>query len=366
VEELLDAIRFLQEFKHQHPAADKAALQQAYLDQFRPQTTRSLFLGDGYAIRFSEVMGASFANTVLSLSALKSVDHEPVVVCAVYPRRVRFLLANSSFLRKVSHSSLHLRIDNVRGSFNGTDILMDYGHVANLPEHFAELFAIHAAFEWDENLERLVEATNAIVAQDRRFRPDQLQRRNVMDAPVRSSVAIASPSFGELDAELRATVLARRAEILRSAALDNVNLRGNRIERIVTGGSNEHGLGDLHRDLPFGNISIDVKSKLLGRHSAPKAYNVDKMLAFLAQPNSIFAFLMIGLEVDAGSVTARLVSVFDEVLLDATVVQHHWAGRTSRGVTQLTGGIDRLLAPGYDSRIDLERAREFLARLLAE
>jgi hypothetical protein len=43
-------------------------------------------------------------------------------------------------------------------------------------------------------------------------------------------------------------------EILQAAAVENVNLRGNRIEQLVTGGGNVHDLGDLRRDLDPGDL----------------------------------------------------------------------------------------------------------------
>ncbi len=142
-------------------------------------------------------------------------------------------------------------------------------------------------------------------------------------------------------------------------------LRGNRIERLVTGGVNAHELGDLRRGLDGGELVVDVKTKLTDRISAPKAYNIDKMLSFLATEGSVFAFLVLGVDVNAGTVAARLVPVLDQVLLSATAVQHHWAGRGSRGVTQLSGRFDQVLAANYRPTIDQAKARTFLSDLLA-
>src|SRR5207247_916459 len=110
---------------------------------------------------------------------------------------------------------------------------------------------------------------------------------------------------------------------------------------------NAHELGDLRRVLDGGEIVVDVKTKLSDRVSAPKAYNIDKLLAFLAKEGSVFAFLFLGIDVSEGSVMARLVPALDQVLLAATAVQHHWAGRSSRGVTQLSGRFDRVLTTDY-------------------
>lgn len=364
--ELNDAIRFIAELKAARPGADKAEIQDEFVRHFRPQQRRILYLGRGYAVRFSEVRGSSFSNTVLSLSALRAVDHQPVVVCVAGPNTVRFLLANATFLRKVSHSSHQLRVNNVRGGFNGTDILTDYEGLANQPQNFEQLFAMHSAFIWGENLERLVEATTAIVGHDQRFHPTDEQRQIILGAPERALLALQSPQWNQLEEELRATVFARRTDILRAAAVENVNLRGNRIEQIVTGAGSAHDLGDLRRDLPIGQLVIDVKTKLVDRASAPKAYNIDKMLAFHAEPGSVFAFLVLGVNVHSDSVVVRLVPVLEDVLLDATGVQHHWAGRASRGVTQLAGRFDQVLAPEFTPRIDVARAKAFLLGLLRE
>jgi hypothetical protein len=365
VGELADAIRFITEVKSSTPRADKAEIQQAYVERFSPQRRRSLFIGQGYSMRFSETQGSSFSNTVLSLSALREVDDCEMVVCVVGPISVRFLLANSTFLSKISHSSHRLRIDNVKGSFNGTDILTNYEGVANQPETFEQLFAMHAAFTWAENLERLVEATTAIVARNLRFDPTAEQRAVILAAPERAAAALSSTRFTEAENELRAIVLQGEAEIVLAAAVENVNLRGNRIERLVTGGATVHELGDLRRAFGGGELVVDVKTKLLDRVSAPKAYNIDKMLAFLAKEGSVFAFLVLGVDVRAATVVARLVPVLDQILLAATAVQHHWAGRGSRGVTQLSGRFDRVLASDYGPEIDIVKANAFILELLA-
>lgn len=362
---LADAIEFVRAFKKTDPSADKEAVQAAFVARFKPQQKRSVFVGHGYSIRFSETKAGSFSNTVLSLSALERVDQEPMVVCVVRPDGLDFMLANATFLRKVSHSSHQLRADNVRGSFNGTDIIPEYEGVPNQPDNFETLFAMHEAFEWSENLERLVEATNAIVGRDNRFRPTDAQRLIVLAAPDRAAAALGSARFGELDVELRRLVALRQAEILRVATIGNVNIRGNAIEQVITGAANTHELGDLERDLaPGERLVVDVKTKLANRPSAPKAYNIDKMLAFHATPGSVLAFLMLGVDLGAGIIVTRLVPVLDSALVEATGVQHHWAGRTSRGVTQLSGRFERVLDHDYASSVDVAQARAFIHRLL--
>lgn len=105
---------------------------------------------------------------------------------------------------------------------------------------------------------------------------------------------------------------------------------------------------------------VNIKTKLLDRASAPKAYNIDKMLRTLSHPGSIFFFYFIGIDVAHRAIRSRIVSIFDPIVLSATRIQTHWAGRQSRGVTQLTGTISEIFAPHYRPSVDAQRAREFL------
>ena len=361
IDEVLD---FLESYKQDHPEARKQQVQQAYVGAFSPLQDRSVFLGEGYCLRFSEARTGAFSNTVLSLSALQRHDDMPFVTVVVRRGGVEFLLANSTFLRKVSHSSRDLRADRIRGSFNGSDILRNYGTLQNVRGNFDQLFALHEAFTWEENVERLVEATNSIVARDLRFRPDAADVRIIMDAPQRAKAALASSGYRTMERELIEKVRALQPEILRAAELDNVNLRGNEIERLITGTGPAHRLGDIEPHYPDGRLSIDIKTKLLDRASAPKAYNVDKMLAFLAQPGSVAAILVIGLDLSGSRVAVSLLPVLERSLLMVTKVQHHWAGRGSRGVTQLAGPLRSVVDVDYVPTVDTAEASAFLAHLL--
>lgn len=361
---LHSAIDFIRNYKAENCTADKASIQAAFLHRFRPTKMRSVYVGEGYAIRFSEARTGAFSNTVLSLSALQLHDPRPFVVAVVRPLTVDFLLANSTFLRKVSHSSQELRTGNIKGSFNGTDISIEYEGVQNAPDNFEELFALHSAFTWPENVVRLVEATHSIVSRDSRFRPTDAQRMTLFEAPQRALAAVRAHAYQEIEKELTTLVQTQRELIVNAANIDNVNLRGNTIEQILTESVNVHGLGDIVRPLDGGRLVVDIKTKLIDRASAPKAYNVDKFLEFLAEPGSVFAFFMLAIRVETSLVQCRLLSAFDDAVLDATRVQHHWAGRGSRGVTQLSGRL-RASEPDYIPSINVSRARTFLAGLVA-
>jgi hypothetical protein len=359
------AIAFIRQAKLANPSHTKASLLDAFIKQFSPQQFRSVYACDEYAMRFSDARTGGFSNTVLSLSVLRQHDSLPFIVVVNRADTVDFLLSNATFLNKISHSSLQLRTGNVKGSFNGTDIMREYEGIANRPENIAELFALHDAFSWEENLERLVEATNSIVARDNRFRPSAAENEVLLAAPHRAAKALLSAGFLAVEKHLQDIVTTRRHLIVEAARIDNVNLRGNAIEQIITGDVNRHDLGDFVREVDGGPLLVDIKTKLSNRTSAPKAYNIDKMLNFLSRPGSVAAFFMIIVDTESGNLAARLLPVFESSLLDATVVQHHWAGRSSRGVTQLSGPFAKGSAAAYRPTVDLSKASTFLAHLIA-
>ena len=134
--------------------ADKQVLAKQVQSFFCLTKDRSVFYCRDFAIRFCTANSRSFSNTVLSLSALQKYDKIPFVVCLVTPYKNYLMLANTTFLRKISHSSQELRIDNIKGSFNGSDIMRDFEGVDNEPNNFEYLFTSHENYTFSENLER--------------------------------------------------------------------------------------------------------------------------------------------------------------------------------------------------------------------
>jgi hypothetical protein len=177
---LTELCQFLRDYAKTHPKCTKDEISKATAKELLLTKARSVFYRAEFAVRFSSVEGLSFSNGVLSLSALQEYDQFPFVVCIVRPQGIELLLANSTFLKKISHSSQQLRIDNVRGTFLGHDILREYEGIENRPEYFEELFDIHSQFTWEENLLRLVENTNAIVPTGQRFEPTEKEKVNIL------------------------------------------------------------------------------------------------------------------------------------------------------------------------------------------
>jgi hypothetical protein len=97
--------------------------------------------------------------------------------------------------------------------------------------------------------------------------------------------------------------------------------------------------------------------------SNPKGYNIDKMLSFLASDKIVFLFYFIGIDSNR-EINTILVSLFDDVLIDATIILRHWAGRNSRGVTQFNGEMIKTIINGQKLIIDTSKAIEFIQKLI--
>ena len=364
---------------------DKDKLTKLIVEKFGLTQDRKVFYCADFAIRFSKGAGPSFANTVLSLSNLKKVDNIPFLVCLVTPTENHVFLANSTLLRKISHSSQELRVDNIKGSFNGSDIMRELEGISNEPANIERLFAIHREIGFEENLPRLVEATNNIAPTGHKFvvLPDAEGR--IMDAPARAARFVASTDAVTLKKELDNRVEQFNNEIVVASMIENVNVRGRIIEYLIAGEDealrqqliaalqNKQGipafktnntLGDYQRIFDEYFTETDVKTKIMVLASNPKAYNLDKILEFLATEKSVFMFYFVGVD-PTKIVNTVLVSMFQTDLLASTILLKHWSGRNSRGVSQFEGKTIDALIRNPKSDVNTAGAVEFLKKLIA-
>ncbi|MFN2454708.1 MAG: hypothetical protein ABR577_10865 [Pyrinomonadaceae bacterium] len=373
----------LSEFIQSHKTVnDKNRLATLVKEQFPLVKDRSVFYNSHFAIRFSKANSANFGNTVLGLSALQKYDDRPFIVCLVLKDENILLLVNSTFLKKISHSSQSLRVDNIRGSFNGSDILREFNGVRNSPENFDELFEIHKQIPFEVNLVRLVEATNGIAPTGKKFDVLEESKISILNAPLRAKNFSESAEFKQLKDELDGLVSKFQNEILIASLIENVKIRGNIIEYLIAGKDEtlkqnlisslqnrtdvppfktDNELGDYVKN--FDDIyytATDIKTKIMVLNSNPKAYNLDKMLSFLSSKNSVFMFYFVGIDFDK-VLDPVLVSMFHDKVLANTILIKHWAGRNSRGVSQLNGKrIKELFTDRTPTNISLDKSIEFL------
>lgn len=362
ISELID---FFNQYEREDTCFSKEVITAEVQSWFSLSKNRSVYYNNRFAIRFSAASSSSFSNTVLGLATLRRYDQIPFVVRIVRSSNIELLLSNATFLRKISHSSQQLRQNNIRGSFLGHDILREYEGITNIPQNFERLFLIHKEFTWDENLIRLVEATNNIVPSGSRYVPTLEEQRNILMSAEIAHALLSEPEYQSISITLSQLVIENQTAILEAGEIDNVNVRGNRIEQIITNAANFHELEDLGFTLSLGSrILVDIKTKILTLASSPKGYNVDKVLRSLGEGNTVFCFFFIGLNLETQTLSTRFISILDTSILNATRIQFHWAGRNSKGVTQLTGNIAPIFSSSYCETVDEAQAKNFLQMLI--
>jgi hypothetical protein len=364
---------------------DKRRLCRLIFEKFALTKDRSVFYCAEFAIRFSSANSSSFSNTVLSLSNLKKVDDRPFIVCLVTATTNFCFLANTTFLKKISHSSQELRENNIKGSFNGSDIVRAFEGIPNNAENFERLFEIHAGIGFENNLPRLVEATNDISPSGVKYVVTGKAKNSILDAPQRAVRFVSSSEARELKRELDEKVEKFKTEILTAALIENINVRGRIIEYLIAGKDEklrqalisalkagdkgippfktENALGDYQKIFKDYHTETDVKTKIMILNSNPKAYNLDKILEFLALEKSVFMFYFVG--VGPEIVSTILISMFQERLLESTILLKHWSGRNSRGVTQFEGKAINSLILKPEFQINKAKAAAFLEKIIA-
>ena len=178
------------------PKHNKEKAQQEAQQRFDMTKDGKVYYTEYFAVRFCYSKGGSFSNTVLALSNLQKFDNIPFFVVLIKGNENNeIFLANSSLLQRISHSSQELRMNNIKGSFNGSDIIKVYNTIPNDSEHFEQLFAIHEGFTWSDNLERLVESTSQIRPQREKFDPDAIQTQNILSSVNRAKEFVQSKDY---------------------------------------------------------------------------------------------------------------------------------------------------------------------------
>lgn len=342
---------------------DKELLMKKFQEKFNFSVDRKVFYNKEICIRFSSAK-TGYSNTFLGLQKLITYNNIPILACIIRENYCEFMLANLTFIKCVSHSSKNLTLDNIRGSVNLSNIAKCFNGFENSPHNFNQLYKWHESKEKSDNISRIISANLNIEPTKEKILFSKAQTDNIKNAIGFYKEFEKSTDFKTIKSHLESRIEAKKSEIFKAAKIDNVNTRGNAIEQLITLGGNRHDLGDFYRKIGDIEVVIDIKSKLLKLSSAPKGYNIDKLLEALACGKFYFGYFFVGIDTDSMSIKPVLLSFLDSNLIDNTAVQHHWAGRNTRGVTQISGALDQFFQFGYSSTIDAEKALDFINRLL--
>lgn len=379
-------LEFVEDLMQNAPRTSKDAVINYALKKYTFVQDRKVYRNNHFAVRFSYSRNHSFSNTILSLSALEKYDKIPFLVCLLSGQStISFYLANTTFLKKISHSSHYLSINNIVGSFNGSDIMRSYQGIENKPRNFEKLFAIHQGWDWIDNLERLVEASSLIKASSKRFTPTIIEKTNILNSINHAIRFCTHSNFQILFEDLNNRCLKAKDLILVASRIENVNIRGRIIEYLIT--TNEegrkriatqlqemenalpvydtkNGLGDYTRKFEKDDTYTDIKTKVIYLKSNPKAFNIDKFLRCMSEKTAVFLFYFVGINED-NNIETILCPVYSKRLIEGTRIQTHWSGRSSRGVTQFDGEMINQLLAQKDIEIDGQKATDWVQYLLS-
>lgn len=365
---------------------DKKSVANMIVNKFNLKKDRAVYYCEDFAIRFSQSKFTRASNTITALSRLKNYDNRPFFSCVVSQNQNSIMLANTTFLKRISQSSHNLKIDNIKGSFNSSDIMDIYEGVKNIPANFEQLFLMHSKIPFSKNLERLVESTNGIKGRKKKFLVTDSNRLIIEKSVDRAVEFINSMQFELLKADLDNRVRKVQNQVIKAMHIDNTNFRGRTVEFLITENDSElkqkvinaldnnsklpvimtkDCLGDYEKTFDEFITQTDIKSKNLSLSSNPKGYNIDKLLEFLANDKSVYLIYFLGVD-ENNEIVSKLCSMFDENLIGKdTKVSCLWAGRDSRGEVQFYGKqIEKVLSE-TNNNINTQTARDFIKRLIS-
>lgn len=359
-ETLTEVLAFFKSERSQS-ISDKEILGKLLSQKFKVRKERSLFIVDDViAIRFShsKIDRNTSSNTVLAIKKIKEFDNYPILSVLVTPGTNYVEIMNTTFIKKVSHSSKKITYTNLVGSINYTDIMKEYAGTPNIVKEVSNLYKIHQSTDHDKNLKRIVDNTQDIKPIKHKYIFSKEEKNNILSIVQREDMFIENDILTQIEKKLDTRVNAEKKYILRTAQLydHNVNLRGRIIEKLISGDScdtekikraldinedpkitTKDDLADYELSLSNYNIGIDIKSSALGKDSQPKGIYIDDMLKFVGQSNTIFLVYLVGIKLESQKIMTKLVPMFDKNLLKGSHIESAWSGRDTRGHIQFDG-----------------------------
>ena len=100
-------------------------------------------------------------------------------------------------------------------------------------------------------------------------------------------------------------------------------------------------------------------------NSNPKLFNVDKFLECMSNNKSVFMIYFILIDKNSGTVKTALCPIYHNKIIETLRIQHHWAGRSTRGVSQIDGHIIvDLTESSANKKLISDNSMEFINNIL--
>lgn len=95
-----------------------------------------------------------------------------------------------------------------------------------------------------------------------------------------------------------------------------------------------------------------------------KDYNLKKVTISKSSTNKYYISILVD---DNDNIYTKLLSVFDEDILDSTDIVHQWSGINSRGTAQFNGNVIKNLVidNSKSNKINLDKSKSFLSSLIS-
>ena len=128
---LAELVAFLLNWRDANPNGSKKVLAAEVLARTDLKLDKALLVGKHCVLRISQMQEVgNDSSAVAAFRKIEEYDDRPIVVCLFTSRGMRLLLANSTFLEKVSDRSYRLTSEHLAGSILDADfVAFAYGDV---------------------------------------------------------------------------------------------------------------------------------------------------------------------------------------------------------------------------------------------
>lgn len=339
--------------------SDKNIVRDKSIQIFNLNKDRTTYYNNEFAVVFSFTSNINhYSNVIISLNKIKKYDNIPFFNAVITNNENHLFLINSSFIKKISHSSKNLSLTHICGSILGTDIIKTE-NIEDYNEHLQNT--------WENNFIRIYNNTKNIVPKYSKKIFDKNEINNIFQSIDYAENFYKNSYFtiqSQLDEQLK-FINNNYNTILSKIKNKDSNTRGKIIQEIFITQSldplfntfySSNGLDDYKID----NYYIDIKTHFEGNPSNPKLYNIDKLLSFYSNnPSKIFCIYIICLNDKCA--TGLLYSVYDENILNNILITNAWSGINSRGTTQIK--INNIINNKIKN-INTEQAKLFLEEII--